>query len=172
MVSLQVSGTDKDSTAEQTGLRVGDCVLEVNGEDVLGLRIAEVAQLVRAKTENVTLLLWTTGMDPTCSPESLCCGPMPINLDRLSSCVQSILAALECPICLDTIPPPAVQCTNGHLVCVTCRSRAEKCPICRQRYSGGRSLIAEQVSFEYKMVLYLHVTIVFVVGLQHYNRCV
>lgn len=142
---FQVSGIEPDSTAEQTGLRVGDCVLEVNGEDVLGLRIAEAAQLVRAKTENVTLLLWTTGMDPTCSPESLCCGPMPINLDRLSSCVQSILAALECPICLDTIPPPVVQCTNGHLVCITCRARAEKCPICRQRYSGGRSLIAEQV---------------------------
>lgn len=120
-------------------------MLEVNGEDILGLRIAEVAQLVRSKAENVTLLLWTTGMDPRCSPESLCCGPMPLNLDRLSACVQAILTALECPVCLDTIPPPAAQCMNGHLVCARCRIRAEKCPVCRQRYSAGRSLIAEQV---------------------------
>lgn len=84
-------------------------------------------------------------MDPTCSPESLCCGPMPLNLDRLSSSVQSILAALECPVCLDTIPPPVIQCMNGHLVCFKCRSRSEKCPVCRQKYSSGRSLIAEQV---------------------------
>lgn len=120
-------------------------MLEVNGEDILGLRIAEVARLVRAKAENVQLLLWTTGMDPRCSPESLCCGPMPLNLDRLSSCVQAILTALECPVCLDTIPPPVSQCLNGHLVCSRCRLRAEKCPVCRQRYSSGRSLIAEQV---------------------------
>lgn len=135
-------------------------MLEVNGEDILGLRIAEVAKLVRAKPAAVTLLLWTSGADPRCAPESLCCGPMPLNLDRLSSCLQAILVALECPVCLDTILPPAVQCGNGHLVCARCRSRqgADKCAVCRQRYSvtgggatGGagaganRSLIAEQV---------------------------
>ncbi|XP_037028688.1 uncharacterized protein LOC119068928 [Bradysia coprophila] len=140
-----VSGVDKDSTAETTGLKVGDCVLEVNGEDILGLRIIDVANLVKAKSENVTLLLWTTGMEPTCNPESLCCGPMPLNLDRLSASMQTILAALECPICLDTIPPPVIQCMNGHLICLKCRIRADKCPICRQRYTTGRSLIAEQV---------------------------
>lgn len=143
---LKVSGLDKESTAAMTGLKVGDCVLEVNGEDVLGLRIKEVANLVKAKSENVTLLVWTTGMDPSCSPESLCCGPMPLNLERLSTCVQNILAALECPVCLDTIPPPVIQCLNGHLVCMKCRVRADKCPVCRQRYSTGRSLIGEQVS--------------------------
>lgn len=131
-------------------------MLEVNGEDILGLRIAEVAKLVRAKPEAVTLLLWTSGADPRCAPESLCCGPMPLNLDRLSSCLQAILVALECPVCLDTIPPPAVQCGNGHLVCARCRSRQgdrDRCAMCRQRYGGGgaagsgggRSLIAEQV---------------------------
>lgn len=111
----------------------------------MGLRIVDVANLVKAKSENVTLLLWTTGMEPTCNPESLCCGPMPLNLDRLSASMQTILAALECPICLDTIPPPVIQCMNGHLICLKCRIRADKCPICRQRYSTGRSLIAEQV---------------------------
>ena len=57
-------------------------VLQVNNEDVLGMRIAEVAGMVRAKADIVTLLLWSTGMEPACNPESLCCGPMPINLEQ------------------------------------------------------------------------------------------
>lgn len=38
--------------------QIGDCVLEVNGEDILGLRIAEVAQKVRLKAKVVDLLVW------------------------------------------------------------------------------------------------------------------
>ncbi|ETN64835.1 hypothetical protein AND_003412 [Anopheles darlingi] len=140
-----VSGVDADSPAEVTGLKVGDCVLEVNNEDVLGMRIAEVASLVRTKADIVTLLLWSTGMEPACNPESLCCGPMPINLERLTASMQTVVAALECPVCFDTIPPPVFQCQNGHLVCSRCRVRAERCAICRERYTIGRSLLAEQV---------------------------
>lgn len=70
---------------------------------------------------------------------------MPLNLERLSASMSTILAALECPICLDTIPPPVLTCPNGHLICATCRQRAERCPICREKYSPGRCLIAEQV---------------------------
>ena len=44
-------------------------MLEVNGEDVLGQRIGEVASRVRAKADRVTLLLWNAGSDPNCSPE-------------------------------------------------------------------------------------------------------
>ncbi|XP_053698322.1 uncharacterized protein LOC128745309 [Sabethes cyaneus] len=140
-----VSGVDEESPAEVTGLKAGDCVLEVNNEDVLGMRIAEVAGMVRSKSDIVTLLLWSTGMEPTCNSESLCCGPMPINLERLSASMQTIVAALECPVCFDTIPPPVFQCQNGHLVCSRCRVRSERCAICRERYSFGRSLLAEQV---------------------------
>uniref|UniRef100_A0A182NGB3 PDZ domain-containing protein n=1 Tax=Anopheles dirus TaxID=7168 RepID=A0A182NGB3_9DIPT len=140
-----VSGVDAESPAEVTGLKVGDCVLEVNNEDVLGMRIAEVAGMVRAKADIVTLLLWSTGMEPSCNPESLCCGPMPINLERLTASMQTIVAALECPVCFDTIPPPVFQCQNGHLVCSRCRVRADRCAICRERYTVGRSLLAEQV---------------------------
>uniref|UniRef100_A0AAG5CSM6 PDZ domain-containing protein n=1 Tax=Anopheles atroparvus TaxID=41427 RepID=A0AAG5CSM6_ANOAO len=140
-----VSGVDAESPAEVTGLKVGDCVLEVNNEDVLGMRIAEVAGMVRSKADIVTLLLWSTGMEPACNPESLCCGPMPINLERLTASMQTIVAALECPVCFDTIPPPVFQCQNGHLVCSRCRARADRCAICRERYTVGRSLLAEQV---------------------------
>ncbi|XP_067002569.1 uncharacterized protein [Anabrus simplex] len=140
-----VSGVDAGSAAEVAGLRPGDCVLEVNGEDVLGERISTVAARVRAHPERVSLLLWNAGVDPQCHPESLCCGPMPGNLQRLSTCLGSILAVLECPVCLDTIPPPAHQCSNGHLICVRCRVQTERCPVCRVRFCRGRSLLADQV---------------------------
>lgn len=64
-----VCGVDEDSAAHTSGLRVGDCVLEVNGEDVLGLRVSEIATRVRARVPSVTLLLWNSGIDPNCDPE-------------------------------------------------------------------------------------------------------
>jgi hypothetical protein len=70
---------------------------------------------------------------------------MPSNLQRLSACMSSILAVLECPVCLDTIPPPAHQCGNGHLICVKCRVQTERCPVCRVRFCRARSLLADQV---------------------------
>ncbi|XP_059621152.1 uncharacterized protein LOC132264841 [Phlebotomus argentipes] len=151
-----VSGVDKESPAEVTGLKVGDCVLEVNSEDVLGMRIAEIANMVKSRADQVTLLLWSTGLDPQCAPDSLCCGPMPQNLERLSASMSTILAAMECPVCMDTIPPPAIQCQNGHLVCAKCRMRADKCPVCREKYSLGRSLIAEQVFNSLRDAFNLH----------------
>lgn len=71
---------------------------------------------------------------------------MPLSLQKLTSCVSAIVAALECPVCLDTIPPPAHQCVNGHLLCVRCRVHTDKCPICRVPFSRGRSLLADQVA--------------------------
>lgn len=70
---------------------------------------------------------------------------MPSNMQRLSTCISSILSSLECPVCLETILPPACQCINGHLVCVPCHAKSERCPVCRVRLSKGRSLFADQV---------------------------
>ncbi|XP_055381367.1 probable serine/threonine-protein kinase cdc7 [Condylostylus longicornis] len=140
-----VSAVDRNFPAYNAGLKVGDCVLEVNGQDILGLRISEIANIVKTKPDNLTLLLWCTGRDPACDENSLCCGPMPLSLERLSASMQTILACLECPVCMDIVPAPVSQCQNGHILCIKCRSKSEKCPICRQHYSCVRSLIAEQI---------------------------
>ena len=79
------------------------------------------------------------------SLQSLCAAPMPRTLQRLSLVVQNVLSLIECPVCRDTITPPAMQCQNGHLLCVNCRIRAEKCPVCRDRYYPRPALIAEQL---------------------------
>ncbi|XP_073818335.1 uncharacterized protein isoform X2 [Musca autumnalis] len=140
-----VSGVDCFSPAAKAGLEIGDCVLEVNGFDVLGLRITEIAKLVKSSESQVTLLLWNSKCNSGCSEESLCAAPMPQTLQRLSTIVQCVLNVLECPVCRDTITPPAMQCQNGHLLCVECRIRAENCPVCRDRYYPRPALIAEQL---------------------------
>nr|CAD7441214.1 unnamed protein product [Timema bartmani] len=70
----------------------------------------------------------------------------PVSLQRLASCLQSVLQLLECPVCLETIPPPAFQCCNGHALCAPCRSRADKCPVCRVPLGPrGRCLLADKL---------------------------
>ena len=64
-----VNGVEGGSAAEVAGLQPGDCVLEVNGEDVLGQKISEVASRVRGSEDHFTLLVWNAGSDPQCSPE-------------------------------------------------------------------------------------------------------
>ncbi|XP_037819259.1 uncharacterized protein LOC119608801 [Lucilia sericata] len=140
-----VSAVDNFTPAAKSDLKAGDCVLEVNGCDVLGLRITEIAKLVKSSQHQVTLLLWSTNCNTKCDEESLCAAPMPRSLQRLSLVVQTVLSLIECPVCLDTITPPAMQCQNGHLLCVNCRIRAEKCPVCRDRYYPRPALIAEQI---------------------------
>lgn len=63
-----VSSVELGSAAHTAGLKNGDCVLEVNGEDIVGQRISDVANLVK-KNSHVSLLLWNVGTDPLCSPE-------------------------------------------------------------------------------------------------------
>lgn len=116
----------------------------MNGEDVLGMRIADVANLVKSKNDHVNLLLWNTNLSQQCE-SNLCCGPMPLNYEKLAATVQTILTAIECPVCFNTIPSPFTQCQNGHLLCLKCRARSDRCPICRDRYSVVRCLLAEQI---------------------------
>jgi E3 ubiquitin-protein ligase SIAH1 len=59
-----------------------------------------------------------------------------------------LIKMLECPVCMDVIPPPVWQCPNGHAICETCRvNTAFKCPSCRASTSTDiRCLILEQAA--------------------------
>ncbi|KAL1439413.1 hypothetical protein MTO96_010232 [Rhipicephalus appendiculatus] len=67
---------------------------------------------------------------------------------------DSMLSLFECPVCLDSVLPPIVQCRNGHLVCATCRANVDTCPVCREQLDDIRNLalerIAERVKFPCK----------------------
>lgn len=124
--------------------KISTKLLQVNGEDVLGMRIADVANLVKSKNDHVNLLLWNTNLNQECD-SNLCCGPLPSQYEKLAATVQTILTAIECPVCFNTIPSPFTQCQNGHLLCLKCRARSDRCPICRSGYSVVRCLLAEQI---------------------------
>ena len=66
-----------------------------------------------------------------------------------SSGKEQLLKQLECPVCLETIPPPIHQCKSGHLLCGECRERLpvpKRCPECRADLSDIRCLALEQLA--------------------------
>ena len=56
------------------------------------------------------------------------------------------LKQFECPICMQ-LPRsgPVYQCTNGHIICSSCRTSVKKCPQCRVRLGDTRSLVIEPI---------------------------
>jgi len=38
----------------------------------------------------------------------------------------------ECPICFEDMLPPIYQCSRGHLICSSCRTKVCRCPSCRE----------------------------------------
>lgn len=64
-----IAGVDDGSPAQAAGLQVGDCVLEVNGDDVLGQRVGQIAAKVVAAHECIAMLLWNAGSDANCDTE-------------------------------------------------------------------------------------------------------
>uniref|UniRef100_A0A182LZK1 RING-type domain-containing protein n=1 Tax=Anopheles culicifacies TaxID=139723 RepID=A0A182LZK1_9DIPT len=138
-----VSGVVEGSCADTAGVRIGDCVLEANGEDLLGLKVIDIAKRVRGRKASRTtpagvgLLLWNSGFEKNnLNPQSL---------SRFANCLQGITGLLECPICLEIIRPPSWQCNHGHLICSGCRSRTTKCPICREVLGRGRCIVADKL---------------------------
>lgn len=53
--------------------------------------------------------------------------------------------ALECPICFESAVPPISQCVHGHILCVVCRPKTTRCPVCRVRLGQGRCLLADKL---------------------------
>lgn len=58
-----ISNVTESSPAAESGLAVGDFVIEVNGEDILGLNIEEVSQRVWTKSDAVRLLVWKSSVN-------------------------------------------------------------------------------------------------------------
>ena len=51
----------------------------------------------------------------------------------------------ECPVCMEEIKTlPVYQCTNGHVICLNCIPKLEKCPICRDESLPVRSSKSEK----------------------------
>jgi len=61
------------------------------------------------------------------------------------SYTAGILNALECPVCLEIVTSPVLQCERGHHVCNDCWTQVTSCPLCKRPRSGARNYVAEAV---------------------------
>jgi E3 ubiquitin-protein ligase SIAH1 len=52
---------------------------------------------------------------------------------------------LECPVCLEIVTSPVVQCGGGHHVCNSCWDQVISCPLCKQRRSRMRNYAVEAI---------------------------
>ncbi|CRK88692.1 CLUMA_CG002405, isoform A [Clunio marinus] len=139
-----VSNVDNDSTAYENGIRIGDCILKVNGRDCLGRQIQDIAKQIHNRTDDdnneVNLLLWR-------SNNSQQQGYQPQLLHNLVSDLINVFQLMECPICMEipTSPSHTFQCVNGHIVCSNCRPKTLRCPMCRVQMGRGRCLVADKI---------------------------
>ncbi|EDW80592.2 uncharacterized protein Dwil_GK11612 [Drosophila willistoni] len=153
-----VSGVQEKSNAERGGICIGDTLLELNGVDILGLRISELAKRLQehwqSGAECVTMMMWrqqstanlTTAEDAAEAEHAVQHGINQQSLQKFATCLQHIAQLLECPVCLEVIKPPGWQCCNGHVLCNNCRSRSVKCPVCRVPLGPrGRCLLSDKL---------------------------
>ncbi|KJH52664.1 seven in absentia protein [Dictyocaulus viviparus] len=57
-----------------------------------------------------------------------------------------VLSVFECPVCLEYMLPPYLQCQAGHLVCGNCRPKLQCCPTCRGPTPSVRNLGLEKIA--------------------------
>ncbi|EZA55569.1 hypothetical protein DMN91_008843 [Ooceraea biroi] len=140
---------EDNSPADLAGLKAGDCLLAVDDNDLLGLKIRDIAALIRAQegARNVNLSVWryTHENEEQNSTGLALKGPLPDVARNLASAVSGTVRALECPICLESAAPPVSQCVHGHILCVVCRPKTTRCPVCRVRLGQGRCLLADKL---------------------------
>ncbi|XP_014475800.1 PREDICTED: uncharacterized protein LOC106745059 [Dinoponera quadriceps] len=140
---------ENGSFADLTGLRVGDCLLSVDGVDLLGLKITDIAALIRNEESGsyINLDVWRCpAKNETQDDIGVALkGPLPDITKNLVSALSGMIRALECPICFETAAPPVSQCVHGHILCVVCRPKMTRCPICRARLGQGRCLLADNL---------------------------
>ncbi|XP_034115975.2 uncharacterized protein LOC117575736 isoform X2 [Drosophila albomicans] len=151
-----VSGVQAESNAQLAGVRIGDTLLQLNGIDVLGMRISELANRLREHwltgAEHATMMMWRqqpATLSSTDDPNEAAHAVHGINqqsLQKFATCLQHIAQLLECPVCCDVVKPPGWQCCNGHVLCNNCRNRSVKCPVCRVPLGPrGRCLLSDKL---------------------------
>ncbi|KAG6465847.1 hypothetical protein O3G_MSEX015435 [Manduca sexta] len=106
------------SRADGAGLKTGDCILQADGKDLLGLPVGQVAGLIRGDGagRGVSLLVWNCGVDPKDDPELLwSCGGGSRG-EKSRRALAGVVKALSCCVCASTATR-ALSCARSHLYC-------------------------------------------------------
>nr|XP_012228313.1 PREDICTED: uncharacterized protein LOC105675614 [Linepithema humile]XP_012228314.1 PREDICTED: uncharacterized protein LOC105675614 [Linepithema humile] len=140
---------ENNSPADLAGLRAGDCLLGVDDIDLLGLKIKDIATLIRseegARDVNFSIWRYIHQKEERSDAGLALKGPLPDVAKNLANALSGTVHALECPICLESAAPPVSQCVHGHILCVACRPKTTRCPVCRVRLGQGRCLLADKL---------------------------
>ncbi|KAK6025177.1 seven in absentia protein [Ostertagia ostertagi] len=87
----------------------------------------------------------------TCSPSSLSTQSVAPQIATIGATEHTdssaeVLSVFECPVCLEYMLPPYLQCQAGHLVCGNCRPKLQCCPTCRGPTPSVRNLGLEKIA--------------------------
>ncbi|CAG4970117.1 unnamed protein product [Colias eurytheme] len=139
------------SRADSAGLTTGDCLLQADGKDLLGLPVGQVAGLIRGNgaSHGVSLLVWNCGVDPKDDPELLWSAGGGSRGEKSRRALAGVVKALSCCVCAATAAN-ALNCARSHLYCEGCWTRLERCALCREPLPPkespyAKNLVAEQV---------------------------
>ncbi|KAF9793931.1 hypothetical protein SFRURICE_000448 [Spodoptera frugiperda] len=137
--------------ADEAGLKPGDCLLQADGKDLLGLPVSQVAGLIRGDGEGggVSLIVWNCGVDPKDDPELLWSCGGGVRGEKSRRALSGVVRALACSVCASTATKP-LSCARSHVYCEPCWVRLERCALCREALPSknspyARNLVAEQV---------------------------
>ncbi|XP_071866133.1 uncharacterized protein [Bombus fervidus] len=141
-----ISHIETGSIADHAGLRAGDCLISIDGKDLIGLKVKQIAALIHNYEGcDLKLFIWRYINEGENETGIAVKGPLPEVACKLANAVAGVTRALECPVCLESSLPPVSQCVHGHIICVGCRSKTHRCPICRVRLGQGRCLLADKL---------------------------
>ncbi|VVC95571.1 unnamed protein product [Leptidea sinapis] len=139
------------SRADAAGLKTGDCLLQAEGKDLLGMPVGQVAGMIRGDgaSHGVSLMVWNCGVDPSDDPELLWSCGGGARGERARRALSGVVKALACCVCAATATR-ALSCARSHLYCDGCWSRLDKCALCREPLPSkdspyAKNLVAEQV---------------------------
>ncbi|KOC70961.1 putative E3 ubiquitin-protein ligase sinah [Habropoda laboriosa] len=143
-----ISYVEIGSLADTAGLKAGDCLINIGEHDLIGLKIKKIAALIHHYQEcNLKLFIWRCIDEEEERKETGVAvkGPLSEVASKLANALSGVVQTLECPVCLESSLPPVSQCIHGHIICVGCRPRTLRCPICRVRLGRGRCLLADKL---------------------------
>ncbi|XP_063980165.1 uncharacterized protein LOC135164071 [Diachasmimorpha longicaudata] len=154
-----VGYVEHGSIADVAGLKAGDCLLQIDQVDVVGLRIKDIALLIKKECSGsmINLQIWRNEESNNISNNSrkkqydgnesgtALAGPLPTLMGKFLKAISKIVDILECPVCLETATSPISQCVHGHILCGPCRTKTLRCPVCRVRLGQGRCLAADEI---------------------------
>ncbi|KAF7278238.1 hypothetical protein GWI33_008595 [Rhynchophorus ferrugineus] len=67
------------------------------------------------------------------------------NTNTKSRSNESQMNMLECPVCLEYLVPPILQCRTGHSICSSCKSELNQCPTCKSEFIDTRNFLVENL---------------------------